>query len=213
MTVGFDLAAWRETAPITAEAALERYRDLAARSPADAVEPELKGFLEELGSAFAGAAAPWSQEPSARGGVVVMSARWSQSDRVHAVVRELARRHGLVCFDPQERQVLHPWVTLSLSDGTRVENPDAARIAAALGSLSRSRYYAILERAEQDYVQVGYAGGFGAVSYALERREGSADRHYRCELPDLARVTRAFEAFAAGEDGWAAGFAWYRVEF
>ncbi|MFF5099066.1 MULTISPECIES: hypothetical protein [Actinosynnema] len=212
--MGFDLAAWRESAPITAEAALERYRDLAARSLAGAVEPELKGFLEELGTAFAAGVTPWAQEPSARGGVVVMSVRWSQSARVHAVVRELARRHGLVCFDPQERQVLHPWVALSLSDGTRVENPDAERIAAALGSLSRSRYYAILERAEQDYVQVGYGeSAEGGASYALERRSGSADRHHRCELPDLARVTRAFEAFAAGEDGWEAGFEWYRVEF
>jgi hypothetical protein len=114
--MSFDLAVWRE--PAAAEEAARKYaaltslepvviplhpravafhRDLTARYPELADVP-----VEELGSC------PWSCALTVAGDGVVMSLSWSASDAVVSYVQELAERHVMALYDPQDGTVYPP---------------------------------------------------------------------------------------------------------
>jgi hypothetical protein len=132
---------------------------------------------------------------------------------------ELAERHSLVLYDPQDGAVYapptargDPVLVLSSCDGTRIENPGAAEIEAALGRLSAENWFAVLDRGDH-YIQAGFGeqaatrGGW----FALEHREGLPDRHFRSEVADRARIVRAFTGFATADDSWQQEFDWQRM--
>lgn len=64
--------------------------------------------------------------------------------------------------------------------------------------VSADHYYAVLTRADDWYVQVGYGERAGTRPgwYALERRDGVPDQHFRTEVIDIGEVVEAFIAFS-----------------
>ncbi|UKD53880.1 hypothetical protein L3Q65_39320 [Amycolatopsis sp. FU40] len=176
------------------------YRDLTAQFPELHEDPE---------------ASPWNAAIERSGDGAVLAIQHSRAVAVTRVVLDLARKHGLTVFNPQTGEVHRPNVLdLTMCDGSRVENPDASVIEAALGRLSAKNWYAVLERGDH-YVQIGQ-GKFAAAprgKYALERRDGSPDRHYRTEAGSLAEVVTAFTGFAEGDSSWVEGFEWEKVDF
>jgi hypothetical protein len=105
-------------------------------------------------------------------------------------------------------------LVLSSCDGARSVNPDTTGIERALRRLSRDNWFALLERTDDRYLQVGYGEQAGTRPgwYALERRDGSADEHYRAVLTDLNEVIAAFTGFARGGDTWRRRFAWLKID-
>jgi hypothetical protein len=67
-----------------------------------------------------------------------------------------------------------------------------------------------LTRADDRYVQVGYGeqGGTRSGWYALERRDGAPDQHYRAELTNVEEVVRAFVGFLEDDPTIAVRFPW-----
>jgi hypothetical protein len=231
--MSFELAVWYEPVPISVATADEKYGRLCEQDGEEGAvpRPEVAAFyrdlvdrypeLDSLTAEEAEEHSPWTAELGVAESSVLMSVIWRYSQQVLDFVRELAAQHGLVCFDPQENLVHHPpalrtepRLMLSLWDGSQFEDPDPARTERALRKLSRDRYFVILERAGGHYVQVGYGQDAGTRPgwYALERRDGSADRHYRCVVTDITEIVKAFNAFAAGEVGWERRFGWQKVE-
>ena len=48
---------------------------------------------------------PWSVSLDVYGGAVLMSILWSRVEEVQSFVKELAAKHGLICFDPQNDEL------------------------------------------------------------------------------------------------------------
>ncbi len=229
--MSFDLAVWPEPTVITVAEAARKHEELCELQPGAVPEgtrafafhheltaryPSLRDVpVEELENS------PWNGDPVVLGEAVLITMSWSAGDGAIAFIRELAEHHELVLFDPQGPAVYSPpslrrtsMSVLTACDGTRVENPDAARIEAVLERLSEKNWFAVLERGDH-YIQVGMGERAGTRSpwLAMEHREGLPDRHFRVQVADRARVVRAFTGFAADEGGWREGFDWRRVEY
>jgi hypothetical protein len=104
-----------------------------------------------------------------------------------------------------------PWqFEITSANGRAVRDPDAAAIRTILVQLSPSNYYAVLTRADDWYLQVGYGerAGMRPGSYALERQEGDVEHHFRVELTDLEEVVRAFVAFRENDPALTVRFSW-----
>lgn len=213
--MSFDLAVWFETA---AGPSAEKYRQLCEELPAADVVPraEIAAFhrtlVEEYHALSEGADSPWNGDPVVFEDAVLMTASWDRGHEVLAFVRQLADVHGLACFDPQ-KNVTHRSgadLTLVLSNGSRVGDPDPDLIERNLRRLSRDRPFLILERPGEQYVQVQLDKNPGW--YTVERREGSAEQHYETKTTDLGALIRTFTGFAAGQAGWERRFGWSRLE-
>jgi hypothetical protein len=161
-------------------ALLDRYPDLSADDDEDA----------EDGS-------PWSTSPllgEASGPLVYFPMVYSRAERASAWAAELASQHGLNCSDPQRRQLrsepIEAWMfELRSERGRSFRDPDAEAIGRVLVRLSKDNYYAVLNRADGWYVQVGVGERAGTRPgwYVLERREGSPDSHFRTESSESPR--------------------------
>jgi hypothetical protein len=77
-------------------------------------------------------------------------------------------------------------------------------------TLSADNSYAILERADGWYFQVGIGATAGTRPdwYALERQDGTPDKHFRTELTDIEEVILAFTGFLEGDPTMTSRFAW-----
>jgi hypothetical protein len=108
---------------------------------------------------------------------------------------------------------------MTLCDGTVIDAPSRAKVSRALETLSKKNWYAILDRGDEVYMQVGVGGGEGTGThvpvgaYNLEHRAGDVDAHYRHETTDLKTVIQAFQEFASGDDDWVKRLTWERVHF
>jgi hypothetical protein len=51
---------------------------------------------------------PWACPFEICSDFAVVCMRWSSTDAVMPIITELARAHGLVCYDPQEESVHYP---------------------------------------------------------------------------------------------------------
>jgi hypothetical protein len=86
-------------------------------------------------------------------------------------------------------------------------------ITGMLRRLSERNWYAILEKEPDSgwYVQVGTGPGAGSLpagKFAVEHRDGSPDRHFRCIVDDIADVIQVFSGFASGQDAWKTALPW-----
>ncbi|QYN38042.1 hypothetical protein K1T35_12860 [Pseudonocardia sp. DSM 110487] len=228
--MSYDLAVWYESSGIAAHEATRKYTDL-CEEPAERTGPahpqvtafhrELTGRYPELDSLPADdERSPWSAGLTVTTDAVVMPMSWSRVDEVAPYVRSLAEEHGLVLYDPQNRSVHHPDVmrtkpdsVLSTCDGSQADDPGASSIERMLRTLSRDNWFAVLEHGGT-YVQVGYGEQAGTRPgwYALERRHGSADEHFRSEVPDLDEVITAFTGFARHDNAWQQRFTWQKID-
>lgn len=209
--MSFDLAVWYETAPITVDVADAWLAALYESEVPEGItpRPEIAAFVDDLRAAHQ---VEQEEELTVGADFVLMSLT---ADELRTTVHELAARHGLVCYDPQTEQVAQPppviegdQLVLTTPDGSLYVDPDPELVADTVRNLDARSFFAILERAGSHYVQVAY----DADGHHLERREGSADRHFHTTIPSLADAVPAFAAFAAGEQGWEKHYTWTRLE-
>jgi hypothetical protein len=231
--MSFDLAVWFEPSPISVEeaaAAYERLCDADEATAAVPTHPKVAAFYRDLTKRYpdldglsgedAELDSPWTASPTVAEASVLVAIGWSHAERVAPFVRQLATQHGLTCYDPQQRTVhgrptdATPTLVLSSCDGSRSVNPGPDRIDRALRRLSRDNWFALLERTDDRYLQVGYGeqAGTRAGWYALEHRDGSADEHFRAVLTDLNQVITAFKGYARGDETWRRRFAWKKMD-
>jgi hypothetical protein len=226
--MSYDLAVWEGDRPADAVAAasdVERLYDRYVASEAQA-EPTARvaGYVAALLERYpdigteAGAGSPWSTGPlisEACGPLVYFSMVWSRCEEVSASATQLAEEHGLHCYDPQVRQLRTPWgrpwrFELTSARGHAVRDPDPDLVRKVLVEVSADYYFAVLTRSDDWYLQVGYGLQAGTRSgwYALERRDGALDQHYRAEVTDLEEVVRAFVGFTQDDPTIVHRFPW-----
>jgi hypothetical protein len=231
--MSFDLGVWFEPEPIIDQQAAEKYQNLCGIDPDSATpaHPRVAAFYRELTELFPDLDAtadadriersPWTAGLSTTPTSVIMAITWSRATEVADIVRELAHRHGLICYDPQSGAASQPHFTrsgqrlsLSSSNGSRSINPAPARIDQTLRRLSLDNWFAIMERDDDWWIQVGYGEQAGTRPgwYALERRDGSTEDHYGTTVSDLNEVVRAFQQYAQGDESWTRRFAWKKVQ-
>lgn len=119
--MSFDLGVWYSDVPVSLEEASEFYQDLCENGSESHKEngaigafykeltarwPEIDSVPEEKVGDFD--FSPWSCNLDRYGDAIVMCCVWSEAAKVEKVVRELARKQGLVFYDPQADRVLLP---------------------------------------------------------------------------------------------------------
>ena len=117
--MSFDLAVWKSARPLTPDEAQEIYEKLCEDEPPDSVPDcaEMKAFSAELMKR-------WPEDPSnpeacpfedvgPASRFLILNLAGSRAPEVAPQVIALARRHGLLCYDPQEGKVhsgaSRPW--------------------------------------------------------------------------------------------------------
>jgi hypothetical protein len=113
--MSFDLAFWHETQPSDAERAYEIYDRLTDGETGVAEShPAVDEFYREVLSVYADITeenaeeSPWASSPYRNDECVVAAIAWSRHEEVGAALIELADKHGLTAYDPQDRVVHHP---------------------------------------------------------------------------------------------------------
>jgi hypothetical protein len=227
--VSFDLYVWGSPSPVTAGQAGRICQELAAGNTSSvSADERVQGFAQELLGRFPALESlpddevetlPWSMTPEISDSHVVMTISWSRAQEVAEFALGLAATRGVVCFDPQTSVVHNPppgsaaasGLRLQFCDGSVVDRPDPAALGTLLQTLSSGNWYACLESRPGWFVQVGIgpnAGNVPAGKFALEYREGAAERHYRTLAANLADVVAAFEGYAYGDPAWKESFSW-----
>ncbi|MFF5291561.1 hypothetical protein [Paractinoplanes globisporus] len=95
--------------------------------------------------------------------------------------------------------------------GVPVPNPGPDQLERVVRRLNEERFYALLERSDGVYAQVGFGPKSGAApgAYALEHRAGV---HLRADTTDPDAAVRFLQRFRAGDDTWRDGHEWRRLE-
>ncbi|GGJ72238.1 hypothetical protein [Streptomyces brasiliensis] len=225
--MSFDLGVWSEEVRPSRAAASETHRRLCAGESA-AVRPAaaVPGFYAALVAEFPEAEdatdelSPWSAGLDVGDGHVLMPMQWGRAAKVAPRVIELAGQHGLVCFDPQAGVVYVPpalraagALELQSCVGLPVSDPDLETVERAVRRLSAENWFVILEDPSGWYVQVGTGARAGAAAggYAVEFRDGSSERHYRCVLHDREQVVSVFVDFTRDPATRPAGVTWEKL--
>ncbi len=225
--MSYDIAVWKESRPVTTTAAAATYArlcegDLGAATP----DPAIDRFHEELLGRYPPLAdlsdeeldsSPWSCGIDISDRHAIMCMSYSRANEVVAFVQILAAKHELVVFNPQGPSVVFPpslesipHLRLQLESGRVIDAPGSEEIAQALRALRLPRNsYAILERTGLDYMQVGLQSSGELI---IEFQDGSLDRHYAARQAPLAKVTAAFQAYAANSPAWRSMFSWQRLD-
>ncbi|WP_063763933.1 hypothetical protein [Actinoplanes subtropicus] len=228
--MSYDLAVWEGDRPANDAAAAAEFEALYARfvESAESVEPtaRIAAYVAALLDRYpdidtdAGDDSPWSSGPllsEASGPLVYFPMVWSRCDEVSAWAAEVAEQHGLNCYDPQQEQLRTSWsqpwrFELTSAHGRAFRDPDADIIRRVLTRLSADDYFAVLTRSDDWYIQVGYGERAGTWHgwYALERRDGAPEEHYRVELTSGEEVISAFTSFLQDDPAISRRFAWQR---
>jgi hypothetical protein len=123
-------------------------------------------------------------------------------------------QRATVIGDGNHRPARKAAYVLTTASGGTINNPSPDVLGRLLGGLSPDEWFAILERADGWYVQVGVGAQAGTRPgwYALERHDGDPSQHYQTVVTDLREVIAAFTGFAADDPGWTRRFAWEHYE-
>ncbi|MEV8516875.1 hypothetical protein [Dactylosporangium sp. NPDC051484] len=226
--MSYDLAVWEGDRPandVAAAAEFERLYDRYIESD-DAAEPtaRIAAYVTALLDRFpdigteAGADSPWSTGPlmgEASGPLVYFPMVWSRCEEVSAWAAHLAEEHGLNCYDPQWNQLRTPWgepwrFELTSARGRPFRDPDPDVVRRVLVQVSADYYFAVLTRADDWDIQVGYGERAGTRPgwYALDRRDSAPDQRYRAEVTNVEEVIRAFVGFLEDNPTVALRFPW-----
>jgi hypothetical protein len=119
--MSFDLAVWYPDRNLSPEEAGERYGQLCDGDVRGVTEdPRVAAFYDELMRKHPEIDdvpeeriddheyCPWSVAMDRSPGHVIMCCVWSRAEYVRSFVGELASKHGLVLYDPQEGTVTFP---------------------------------------------------------------------------------------------------------
>ncbi|HEX8713506.1 MAG TPA: hypothetical protein VF730_16625 [Terracidiphilus sp.] len=112
--MSYDLAVWHAKEPLSNEEAARIYAHICQSWPYfEGASPAVAAFYEELTSRWPEIDTipehhigdfdycPWACTLSHSGMAVVMTSVWSKATEVAKYVEPLARKHGLLLFDPQ----------------------------------------------------------------------------------------------------------------
>ena len=116
--MSFDLAVLNIEHPISSEKAAEIYSELCSGNY-EILQPSEKidAFYQELIEKYPDIDSysddevdecPWSVEIDVSDGAVVMCMVWSGVEEVAPFVMELAQKHDLACYDPQDGKLYPP---------------------------------------------------------------------------------------------------------
>jgi hypothetical protein len=119
--MSFDLAVWYPHQQLSAEAALRVYQNLCEGNLSDLEpHPAIDAFYGELTAKHPDLddipedqiddhdLCPWSIAHDRSDRHMIICSVWSRAAYVHEFIRELARKHGLIVFDPQESAITYP---------------------------------------------------------------------------------------------------------
>jgi hypothetical protein len=116
--MSFDLGVWREDGPVTAESAGDKYEQFAEQEPPDGEpDPQVAAFYQEITGRFPELhdladedvdSSPWMDDLDLSPDGLFMRIAFSRTEEMAPYVIELAAKHGLVCYDPQEEAVHNP---------------------------------------------------------------------------------------------------------
>lgn len=226
--MSFDLYVWHEPAPVTAgDAAAKVARWVAGGHGVFTAHLSVPLLRAELLARFPADEQPggphayvWSVSPAPSASVLVLSCASPHARLVGDAVRDGAKRHGLICYDPQAMLVEPnapgpvPAFVLSSARLAPVPDPDDRLLEQTVRQVGADNFFVVLERADGWFVQVGFGARAGAADglYALEFQEGSPERHFRCETADLAEAVRLVREFRAGGHAWRDRHAWRPLE-
>lgn len=116
--MSFDLAVMNVEKKISSEEATEIYNKL-CDGEYDVLKPSerIDSFYQELVEKYPDVESysdddiddcPWSVELDVSDGAVVMSMVWSAADEIPSFVTNLAEKHGLALYDPQDGSIYLP---------------------------------------------------------------------------------------------------------
>jgi hypothetical protein len=109
--MSYDIAVWQGERPLDDDTALDMWVELAERYLEGVEEPptpEIARFVEALLARWPdldeSSDGPWasSRTGDASGPVLCVNIVPDRQDETSVYVAELARQHGLICFDPQQ---------------------------------------------------------------------------------------------------------------
>ncbi|MFJ4185165.1 hypothetical protein [Kitasatospora sp. NPDC089509] len=111
--MSFDLAFWYSKDPVDAASALRTYREILDEAP-DAAIPNVAvgNFLADVTRVFPDLTeenmddSPWMSPLYFSNSYVVASISWSRQQVMTRALAALARKHDLVCYDPQAEAVI-----------------------------------------------------------------------------------------------------------
>ncbi|MEV8631114.1 hypothetical protein AB0395_05600 [Streptosporangium sp. NPDC051023] len=202
--MSFELAVWHEPEPITRERAADVFLALRGGEPG-AAEPSA-GVTE-----FA-ASLPEAEQCSPAHAVVTVALE--RSDEVAGEAFALARRYGLVCYDPQRHLVhnlaplgAYPGMQLRTGDGMIVIDPDLQLVRDAVATMSPQNPFTALVVFGEHFVQTSPE----ISGYELEYKDSLRDVMVRAHVPDLEAVQDAFGEYATGHRTFLEHHNWRRV--
>ncbi|WP_438872982.1 DUF6928 family protein [Paractinoplanes hotanensis] len=97
-----------------------------------------------------------------------------------------------------------PQMTLQRSHGRPIVQPSAIDVDSQVRRLGDGLDYLIVDVGGQNYLQAAIGGRYDipAGVFWVERREGSPDLHFRCEVDTLEEVTEIYRGYLNDQDGW-----------
>ncbi|WP_432970921.1 DUF6928 family protein [Dactylosporangium sp. CA-233914] len=97
-----------------------------------------------------------------------------------------------------------PRLTLERSHGRPITQPSALDVESQVRRLGDGLDYLMVDRGGENYLQAAVGGRFEipAGVFRVERREGSPDLHFRCEVDTLEEVVEIFRGYLVNQDGW-----------
>lgn len=203
----FELVVWHEENPIPRERAARLRRRFAEGADA-AAHPAVGAFVAALSALFPEVAI--EEHP----GHAVVAMEPEVADAVSIQAWALARRHGLVCYDPVRDLVhnlepvgVHPGMQLRTGDGMIIIDPDLGLVHDALATLSPQNPFLALVNFGKHFLQVSPIGD----GYELEYKDSVAGRMQRTTVADLEELRRCFAEYAAGDHAFLARHVWQVV--
>jgi len=217
--MGLNLFVWHETAPISAtdaRAKVDRWN--AGDRQVFAHRAEVAGFREALLRRFPAhdPLGVWKSVPPPSDQVVTASCTWLGAALVAQAATDLATEHGLVCYEPASH-ILHPnaagyvaQFVLTAAGVPTIPDPDAKRLDWVVRRLDDRNFFAVLDRADGRFAQVGYGpqAGLPAGTWALEYYE---DGLFRTRTPEVEEAVRFFQDYLADDDAWRGRHTWQPV--
>jgi hypothetical protein len=107
--MSYDIAIWFNQKPVSANEALAHYKKLCDGDIDNGESsPKVKKFLSEMNQLYKDDdEKPWS-DPDVSKHHVLLSLTYSSLSEVIPTAKQLAAKHGLICYDPQTTEVSNP---------------------------------------------------------------------------------------------------------